>query len=60
MQKKKIIAVIREALLVISEESQGTRKTPFFLKKQHKKINSENDQLVSLVAISYEILKGII
>lgn len=31
--RKKIIAVIREALLVISEESQGTRETPFFSKK---------------------------
>lgn len=57
--RKKIIAVIREALLVISEESQGTRETPFFSKKQKDKFwklpASESGS-----NFLYEILKGII
>lgn len=50
--------MIRETLPGISEESQGTREVPFFSKNE--KVNSENYWIVSLTAISYKILEGII
>lgn len=52
--------MIREKPLVISEESQGSREVLFFFFQRKKKMNSENYWVVSLTAISYKILEGII